>query len=65
MSRYTDREKAAEAQRELSMRMIVYERQIQIGAISKAEAERRIDLMREIAQDYYDRAGEGQLKLKL
>ena len=47
---FTTRELIAEAERESKMRRNVYERQIRAGRMSRADADRRIDMMEAIAR---------------
>jgi hypothetical protein len=53
---YTDLEKANEAQRELGLRMVLYEKRVRAGLMTKQDAERKIDIMRDIARDYFRKA---------
>lgn len=50
--KYTDKEKMVEAQREVRMRESVYERQVLYRRMTQEEADRRLGIMREIADDY-------------
>jgi hypothetical protein len=54
---YSALEKHREAQREVELRKSVYERWIAMGGMSRSEAERKIAIMQEIADDY-ERASE-------
>jgi hypothetical protein len=49
---FTAEEKRAEALREVEMRQQVYEGLVRAHSLSQQEADRRIALMREIAEDY-------------
>jgi hypothetical protein len=60
MSRFTHAEKAAEAEREVKMRLEVYGRNAKGGSLSPSQ-QRRIDMMREIADEYADLAKKNQL----
>lgn len=53
MAEFTAREKLEEADREVAMRRKVYPKQIARGDLSMAKANRQIEIMRAIAQDYY------------
>lgn len=50
--KYTHEEKMVEAQREVRMRETVYERQVLYRRMTQEEADRRLGIMREIADDY-------------
>ena len=52
MSRFTNAEKAAEAERETQMRKSVYARRLSPGERMRPIDERRIHIMSEIASDY-------------
>jgi hypothetical protein len=52
MTEFTAEEKHAEAVREVEMRKQVYEGLVRANSLSQQEADRRIALMREIAEDY-------------
>ena len=52
MTEFTAQEKHAEAVREVEMRKQVYEGLVRATSLSQHEADRRIALMREIAEDY-------------
>lgn len=49
---FTAKEKREAAERELKLRRRVYAWQVQKGSMKRAEADREIALMREIAADY-------------
>ncbi|BEV44373.1 hypothetical protein [Afipia carboxidovorans] len=51
-AKFTDDEKAAEAERELRMRKQVYPRRVADGRMTQADADRKIAIMAEIAEDY-------------
>jgi len=53
MTEFTAREKLEEADREVAMRRRVYPKQIARGDLSLAKANRQIEIMRAIAQDYH------------
>lgn len=54
--KYTDLEKAMCAEREVSQRKRVYPRLVENGKMSQQGADRQIDMMREIAEEYRARA---------
>ena len=49
---YSARQKANEAQRELSYRQFVYRKMVLDGRLKRDQAEERIAIMKEIAADY-------------
>jgi hypothetical protein len=49
---YTARDKAKEAIREVSYRQFVYSKKVDAGTMKLDDAERRIAVMQEIADDY-------------
>jgi hypothetical protein len=53
---FTTAEKHREARREVHYRKRVYARMVADGRMKKADADRFIDLMRAIEQDYAERA---------
>lgn len=53
---YTAKEKSDEAVREVKFRQRVYERMVTTGGMTRAQADRRIGIMAEIAKDYADLA---------
>jgi hypothetical protein len=52
MVMFTAKEKCLEAMREVKMRRRVYPRWIEEGHISQDVADRRIEIMQQIAEDY-------------
>lgn len=52
MTKYSDGEKAAAAEREVAMRRSVYAIRIDSRKMTRAEADREIAIMQEIADDY-------------
>lgn len=52
MTKFTNKEKADEAEREVKMRKQVYPNQVAIGRYSRETADKRIAIMEEIAQEY-------------
>jgi hypothetical protein len=52
MAEFTAREKLAEIEREIAMRKRVYPGLIAKGALTLVKANRQIEVMRAIAQDY-------------
>jgi hypothetical protein len=49
---FTDAEKLAEIERELTLRMRVYKWQVRNGKLSKEQARRQVDLLIAIKLDY-------------
>ena len=49
---YSNRDKAKEAAREMRIRGNVYPHWVKMGRMSSDEADMRLSIMREIAQDY-------------
>ncbi len=49
---YTAEEKAKEAEREVAMRERVYSRWVADKRMSQADADRKLAIMREVAEDY-------------
>lgn len=58
---FTAEDKFNEATREFTMRMRVYERLVGAGKMTKASAESKIAIMKEIAEDYLAQLEEERL----
>ncbi|ELT47407.1 hypothetical protein [Brucella intermedia] len=58
MSRFTAKQKLAEAERELAYRHRVYRRLVSTGKMKLEEAQRRIGIMTEIVDDYRNAASD-------
>jgi hypothetical protein len=61
MSNFTAKEKHDEAIREVEMRKSVFPRWVTMGRLTQREADRRIAIMAEIADDYRKLANREQL----
>ena len=59
--KYSAYEKQREAERELTMRKRVYGDKIDAGALDPKTAQRRIDIMQEIAEEYRELAEKERL----
>ena len=53
---FSAREKHKEAVREVAYRQFVFSKRVDEGRMKEAEAERRIAIMEEIAEDYREQA---------
>jgi hypothetical protein len=58
---YTAQEKANEARREVTYRQFVYSKKVAAGTMQQAEADRKIRLMAEIADEYQKQADDERL----
>lgn len=56
MIEFTAREKCEAAEREVKMRLRVYPNRVADGRMTQALADRQIDVMRQIADDYRTKA---------
>lgn len=65
MTGFTAREKADCARREIAQRLRVYPRRIAEGKMSQALADRQIALMKEIAEEYDEKAEQDELQERL
>lgn len=61
--KYSNREKADECAREVRYRKHVYDRLVKAGRMTRREANRRIDLMSEIADEYSELAASDEPEL--
>jgi hypothetical protein len=53
--RFSDQEKMAEIQVEISYRIRVFARMVAEGTMTEEDAARRLDIMREISDEYEER----------
>lgn len=58
---YTAQEKANEARREVTYRQFVYSKKVAAGTMGQAEADRKIRMMAEIADEYQKQADDERL----